>query len=325
MNRNIFLSGLYICFALLSVNVRAQSPTWAVVPSDYQYSLTITAILNMDGLIADETTDKVGAFVNGVCRGVGSPSTTTANGSKLVFLQVYSNTISGEEITFKMYDASEDLLFDAITLISFQSDAAFGSISDPYVITTNHDPTDIAISPLEIMEGSDIGTLVGTITATDPDVEPAAFTYTLVTGTGSDDNGSFIINGDKLNGGIVFDYDTKSTYSILVEVNDGKGGVFRKQFTIHIVPNPDEFSALNYISPNNDGKNDKWTIKNPEIYKDYQLTIFNDAGIVMYETKDYQNDWEGTYNGKALPTGVYYFVMKNAESKKFTGSITLNR
>jgi gliding motility-associated-like protein len=326
MKRNIFLSVFYILITVFSESVYGAIPTWSVVPNDYQYSLTITAVLNMDGVMANQTTDKVGAFVNGVCRGVGSPTTTTTSGgANLVFLQVYSNSISGEDITFKMYDASGDLQFDAINIVSFQSDAALGSVSDPYVITTNHDPTDISLSSMEIMEGLETGSDIGKLTATDPDGGVINFTYSLVTGIGADDNASFVIHDDKLQSAVVFDYDSKSVYTVLIEVNDGKGGVFQKQFTIHIVPDPDEFSALNYISPNNDGKNDVWKIKNPEIYKDYQLSIFNDAGIVMYSTADYQNDWEGTYNGKALPTGIYYFVMKSPEGKKFTGSITLNR
>ena len=47
------------------------------------------------------------------------------------------------------------------------------------------------------------------------------FTYTLVTGTGSTDNGSFTINGNQLKTAASFNYETKNSYSIRVCTTDG--------------------------------------------------------------------------------------------------------
>ncbi|MDF2457109.1 MAG: outer rane adhesin like protein [Cytophagaceae bacterium] len=309
-----------------STLVEAATPNWTVDnPAQYEHTLTITAVLNIDGHMADEAGDKVGAFIDGICMGVASPSNNlTEEDWHLVNLYVRSSQVSGKTITFKLYDASMDAEFDAINTMIFVADAMIGS-DEPYLITTNRNPT--AITPLSftIMEGRSEGTKVGAFAASDPD-GAADFVFTLVAGEGDDDNASFTITEDSvLKTAVVFDYQVRKLYSIYVKANDGKGGELEAAVVVNIIPDPDNFTALNYISPNNDGKNDLWTIRNVEVYKDYTISIFNDAGHQIYNTTGYQNDWDGTYQGKELPIGVYYFLAKSPEGKKFTGTITLNR
>lgn len=323
----LFKLTLSAALAALQSLAEAAGPDWNVTPNNYEYSMTVTAVLNIDGNIADEAGDKVAAFAGTECRGVASPTVYTGDdGKKRVFLQIYSNTTSGETFTFKLYDAGSDAEMTAINTLAFESDAAIGSVADPYVITTNNNPTSVSLSSVTIMEGKEAGTTVGTFSATDPDGGDPDFTYTLVSGAGGEDNHLFEISGSSLLTRSVFDHDQKTSYSILVEVNDGKGGVFHQQITIEVIPDPYEFSAGSYISPNNDGKNDVWQIQNHEVYRGFKVTIFNDAGSAVFSTTDYQNDWNGTYDGKDLPPGVYFYLVENpGKDKKFTGTITLNR
>ncbi|MCB0663528.1 MAG: gliding motility-associated C-terminal domain-containing protein, partial [Saprospiraceae bacterium] len=39
----------------------------------------------------------------------------------------------------------------------------------------------------------------------------------------------------------------------------------------------------------------------------------------------YQNDWDGTFNGDALPDGTYYFIFKYDEAQKLSGYLELQR
>lgn len=84
----------------------------------------------------------------------------------------------------------------------------------------NEAPTDIALSGTTVTENMAVGTTVGTLSATDPDAA-ATFTYSLVAGTGSTDNASFTVSGNKLLTSAVFNYETKSSYSVRVRVSDG--------------------------------------------------------------------------------------------------------
>lgn len=71
----------------------------------------------------------------------------------------------------------------------------------------------------------------------------------------------------------------------------------------------DKMTAYNFISPNNDMINDEWEITFRDLYIDFSLSIFNNIGEEMYSiNSDYQNDWEGTFDGSALPNGTYYYV-----------------
>ena len=80
----------------------------------------------------------------------------------------------------------------------------------------------------------------------------------------------------------------------------------------------------NAITPNGDGSNDVFFVNNIEFYPDNVLKIFNRWGSLVYEETGYLNEWEGTHNGKLLPTGTYYYVLNlNDGSKDFKGYVMI--
>ena len=70
------------------------------------------------------------------------------------------------------------------------------------------------------------------------------------------------------------------------------------------------------FSPNGDGENDKFVFGGLENYPKSQLYIYTRAGQLIYQSGNYQNDWDGTSITKAVsgqqlvPTGVYYYILK---------------
>jgi VCBS repeat-containing protein len=101
------------------------------------------------------------------------------------------------------------------------------------VTNVNEEPTDIVLSNSTTAEGQASGAAVGSFSTTDPDPGDT-FTYTLVAGAGSNDNGSFQIVGDQLRTAEVFDFETKSSYSIRVRSTDSGSLFFEKVFTITV-------------------------------------------------------------------------------------------
>ncbi len=88
----------------------------------------------------------------------------------------------------------------------------------------------------------------------------------------------------------------------------------------------------NGITPNDDGVNDEFVIKelrdNPDDWPHNELVIFNRWGDVVYTAKPYMNDWTGTNNaGKALPQGTYYYViwLDLANGVLYRGDVTILR
>src|SRR5205807_9108114 len=102
------------------------------------------------------------------------------------------------------------------------------------VTAKNDAPTDIALSNSSVAENPPSGPTARPISSTDQD--PAdTHTYSLVSGTGSTDNGQFTIDGSgNLKTAASFDFETKSSYSIRVKTDYGNGGTFEKVFTISV-------------------------------------------------------------------------------------------
>jgi murein DD-endopeptidase MepM/ murein hydrolase activator NlpD len=101
------------------------------------------------------------------------------------------------------------------------------------VTNANDSPTGLTLNNLSIAENSASGTAIGTFSATDQD-SSETFTYSLVSGTGSDNNSSFSISGTTLKSGGVFDYETQKTYKIRVRVADHGGLYYEKALSISV-------------------------------------------------------------------------------------------
>ena len=73
--------------------------------------------------------------------------------------------------------------------------------------------------------------------------------------------------------------------------------------------------VFNIFTPDQDGTNDYLIIDCLALglFRDNSLVVYNQWGDKVYETKGYNNNWDGTLNGesgKDLPDGVYYYVFK---------------
>lgn len=94
-------------------------------------------------------------------------------------------------------------------------------------------PTDISLSANSVVENSSTGTVIGTLSGTDPS-PTSTLTYSLVSGTGSTDNGAFTIVGDELRTNSAVDYESQPSYSIRVRVTDETSLTYEKVFTINV-------------------------------------------------------------------------------------------
>ena len=124
------------------------------------------------------------------------------------------------------------------------------------ILNQNEAPTDIILSATTIAENQPVNTLIGTFSATDPDAG-SSFTYDLVPGFGSTDNGSFAISGTQLRSNAVFDFETKSSFSIRVAVSDGDLS-FEEAFTISVTffnENPTDIALSNNTIDENQPSN----------------------------------------------------------------------
>jgi gliding motility-associated-like protein/uncharacterized repeat protein (TIGR01451 family) len=85
-----------------------------------------------------------------------------------------------------------------------------------------------------------------------------------------------------------------------------------------------DLSFPNVITPNGDGKNEKFIIGGLEKYPGSGIYIFNRWGGQVYQSKDYRNDWDGS----DLNESTYYYVLEVKKPdgiKKYKGWITIIR
>jgi gliding motility-associated-like protein len=86
---------------------------------------------------------------------------------------------------------------------------------------------------------------------------------------------------------------------------------------------------LNAFSPNGDGINEYWLVTNNNCTSNVNAYVFNRYGTKVYESNDYQNNWNGTYKGKPLPDGTYYYILNftliNGKKITLKGNVTIIR
>ncbi len=82
----------------------------------------------------------------------------------------------------------------------------------------------------------------------------------------------------------------------------------------------------NAFSPGaSEGINDEWKVSYRSIVK-YECHIFNRWGIELFQSTDPSVGWDGKYNGKLVPAGVYFYVIKakGADGKNYNRSGDIN-
>ncbi|MBY5284947.1 hypothetical protein F2Y95_25265 [Aphanizomenon flos-aquae CCAP 1446/1C] len=99
--------------------------------------------------------------------------------------------------------------------------------------TTNQTPISLNLSYSIIAENQAVGTIISYFTTTDPDIGNT-FTYSLVSGSGSVDNGLFSISGNQLKSNAGFNYEGQNSYRIRVRTTDQGGLFYEKQLIINI-------------------------------------------------------------------------------------------
>ncbi|HQV34744.1 MAG TPA: T9SS type B sorting domain-containing protein, partial [Flavobacterium sp.] len=68
----------------------------------------------------------------------------------------------------------------------------------------------------------------------------------------------------------------------------------------------------------NDGFNDVLTIKGIEYFPNASLTIFDRYGKFIKKIDQTNRDWDGTLNGKKLPSNDYWFILKTGDGRPDT-------
>lgn len=192
---------------------------------------------------------------------VGAFSTSDPDGDAIFTYTLVTGTGSTDNSSFRIVgnQLRTDEVFDfedqssySIRVRTSDGNLSYQKIFSITVTDENEAPDNITLSSTSVQENQPINTVVGTLSSTDPDGD-ISFTYALVSGTGSTDNGSFNILGSQLRTSVVLDSDVKPSCLIRIRSTDGGGESYEEQFIISVtdineppVLNGIETSPLSY-------------------------------------------------------------------------------
>ena len=84
------------------------------------------------------------------------------------------------------------------------------------------------------------------------------------------------------------------------------------------------FTPSNLVTPNGDGFNDTWFVENLVDYPACEVLIFNEFGEIVFQEREYDNDWAGDFQGARLPDGTYYYVITCPDAAAlYKGHVTI--
>jgi hypothetical protein len=200
--------GRYVVFDSDSANLVAGDTNDA-------YDIFVRDLLS--GTLACVSTDVQGTLGNDA----SEIPALSGNGRRITFTSKARNLTDGDR------NSCDDAFFAANPLVPNQA------------------PTAIALNPASVAEGCTAGTLVGTLTTTDPDAGEM-FTYTLVTNAG----GRFTIVGDRVlvADGARLDYEAATSHTISVQTTDVGGLSFQQELTITLTDVRD-FDSVAVFNP----------------------------------------------------------------------------
>lgn len=135
-----FLSAV-IVLLLLGNGLKAQSE-WEVDPLDFQYTMTVTGLGLYNCEALSDPNDMVAAFIDGECRGVAHFN-TDINGKMMAYLTVYGNNPGGEQISFKLYNASTNSIETTVFGLPFSDGSIAGNAESPFKFQNQYSLSDI--------------------------------------------------------------------------------------------------------------------------------------------------------------------------------------
>lgn len=127
-----------------------------------------------------------------------------------------------------------------------------------------------------------------------------------------------------------FDY---SLDGINYQVSNVFSGLSTGKYNAYIRNTKCEFSKYEIIvldypkffTPNEDGFNDNWQIKNLDLFPKAIVSIFDRFGKLVAQINTLKNSWDGKYNGLKLTSDDYWFSIPFEDGKIIKGHFTLKR
>ncbi|WP_439879968.1 gliding motility-associated C-terminal domain-containing protein [Pontibacter sp. MBLB2868] len=113
----------------------------------------------------------------------------------------------------------------------------------------------------------------------------------------------------------------QQTTTYTVTITSPYGCIYTDEVTVTVLP---RIAPTNALTVNGDGANDTWAIRNIEYYPNCRVQVFTKWGARIFDSRGYDQPWDGTHNGSPLPMAAYYFLIDlGMGTEPVAGSVTL--
>lgn len=109
-------------------------------------------------------------------------------------------------------------------------------------------------------------------------------------------------------------------YTIYVEDENGCVNTDTLEFSVNT-----NLVISNLMTPDGNGENDTWKIYPEASLLNCQVKLYDGFGRELINTDNYNNDWDGNYEGEAVPDGDYYYYIKSSDGTVKKGTLTILR
>ncbi|MDX5437882.1 MAG: gliding motility-associated C-terminal domain-containing protein, partial [Pontibacter sp.] len=206
--------------------------------------------------------------------------------------------------------------------VTFQKDSVFTNLPKGVyqLVTRFSESCTIAVGTAEVKEANPIQVVVTPLTkAVGLEQSGSAAVTSISGGTGPY---TYAVDGGSFSADSVFTKLGAGMHTLVV--SDSFGCTAELTFEIEGF---NDIDIPNGFTPNGDGINDKWALKNlAELYPNCSVTVYNRWGSPVFKSRGYTRPWDGTFNGKRLPDGTYYCIIEFGDgSAPLKQSVTIMR
>ena len=93
---------------------------------------------------------------------------------------------------------------------------------------------------------------------------------------------------------------------------------------VEVEPTVGCFFIATVLTPNGDGFNDDWVIGGLEFFPTALVQVYNRWGQLLFESRGYNQRWDGTWNGRLVSVADYYYVITyDVNRDPLTGTVTV--
>ena len=121
--------------------------------------------------------------------------------------------------------------------------------------------------------------------------------------------------------------DTRSVFVSVIDAHQGSSLPDSRPITL--VYTFSDLDIPNAFTPNGDEANETWQItaaNGTAQYDEAEVKVYNKRGLLLFETKGFEQQWDGVWNGETLPSDTYFYTIElNYNKVRYKGTVTILR